>query len=202
MNEQELIGNTGKKGYEVPPSVTKEEDIKKQTISSSSDEENSDVDIKQSPGTIHSPSAKKDNASSRVAIKRSVKKVGSISKGGGDSVAKGSIREQKWGSGKGGWATTWEEAQRMRPKPGSGGTWAERLKPRYGPNGSIAKERRAREKKAKEQWARQKMAIIKMVMGDSKGADMMGDSKGADMLYGSQKLYLHKNGHISTKPNY
>ena len=54
----------------------------------------------------------------------------------------------------------------------------------------------AREKKAREQWAKEKVAIVQMVMGDSKGADMMGDP---GMHYYRQKLYLHNNGQISTE---
>ena len=130
------------------------EDIKKLTISSSSDEDTSGVTIKRSD-TIPS-SAKKDNASS-VAVKRSVKKVSSSSKGGWSYIPKGSIREGKWGSGsyrpestssRGGWATSWETR-----RPPQGRTWSERLKPRHGPNGLYARE--------------------KMVIGDCKGADML-----------------------------
>ena len=135
--------------------------------------------------------------------KRSVKKVSSSSKGGWGSVPKGSIREGTWGSGttrsdstssRGGWATSWETR-----RPPQGRTWSERLKPRHdrhGPNGSIAKAKRAREKLAKEQWAKEKVAIVQMVMGDSKGADMMGDPS---MHYYRAKLYLHNNGQISTE---
>ena len=150
-----------------------EQDNEQLTISSTSDEDTSGVTIKQSPGTIPSSSAKKDTASS-VDIKRSVKKVG--------------------GSSKGGWATSWETR-----RPPQGRTWSERLKPRHdqaSANKRIAEAKRAREKKSREQWAKEKVAIVQMVMGDSKGADMMGDPS---MHYYRAKLYLHNNGQISTE---
>ena len=141
------------------------EDIKKLTISSSSDEDTSGVTIKRSD-TIPSSASAKQYDSSSVAIKRSVKKVGSSSKGGWSSVEKGSVREGTWGSGKkhsvssssrGGRATTWVDR-----KPPQGRTWAERLKPRHGRG---------------------------LCAGDD---SVIGDCKGTDMLSGrydnSQKL--------------
>ena len=110
------------------------EAIKKLTISSSSDEDTSGVTIKRSDTIPSSASAKQYNSSS-VAIKRSVKKVSSSSKGGWSSVPKGSIREGTWGSGsyrsestssRGGWATSWATR-----RPPQGRTWSERLKPRH-----------------------------------------------------------------------
>ena len=147
-----------------------EQDIKQLTISSTSDEDTSGVTIKRSD-TIPSSASPKQYNSSSVAVKRSVKKVSSSSKGG--------------------WATSWETR-----RPPQGRTWSERLKPRHDRNRSIAKEMSAREKKAREQWAKEKVAIVQMVMGDSKGADMMGDPS---MHYYRAKLYLHNNGQISTE---
>ena len=135
--------------------------------------------------------------------KRSEKKVSRSSKGGRGSVPKGSIREGTRGSGttrsdstssRGGWATSWETR-----RPPTGRTWSERLKPRHdqaSANERIAEAKRAREKKSREQWAKEKVAIVQMVMGDSKGADMMGDPS---MHYYRAKLYLHNNGQISTE---
>ena len=133
-----------------------EQDIEQLTISSTSDEDTSGVTIKRSD-TIPSSTSPKQYNSSSVAIKRSVKKVSSSSKGGWSYIPKGSIREGKWGSGsyrpestssRGGWATSWETR-----RPPQGRTWSERLKPRHGPNGLYARE--------------------KMVIGDCKGADML-----------------------------